>query len=154
MAQAPIELDGAEIVGRNRNPTVDSLKKRELYGQVLDHYRLTGLDIIQHPIDALSKRNRQIWRFQDNYNKWESEKYIDWVFNEKLVRSISELGKDSVSTYLRMYRPDYNALRSWSEYQFYDYILKTVREFRTLTPEYYPIDVLPKIKYESSDTIK
>lgn len=109
---------------------IDSIKRRELYQQALDHYKLTGLDIIQHPFDAMSKRNRMIWRFQQNYEYWEQDKFIDYVFNDRLIVQLSQLSSDSLELYKRLYRPPYVFIRNMNEYQYYTYIKNTVQEFR------------------------
>lgn len=108
----------------------DSTRNAETYKRALEHYRLEGLDILQHPFDAMSKKNRQIWAFQRHYDFFEKEKYIDYVFNEKIVKELTELGTDSVNDYLRRYRPQYEMIRRLSLYDFYDYIQKTVTDYR------------------------
>ncbi|MNS05159.1 hypothetical protein D3C72_365560 [compost metagenome] len=109
---------------------IDSIKRRELYQQALDHYKLTGLDIIQHPFDALSKRNRMIWKFQQNYEYWEHNKFIDYVFNDRLIVQLTQLSSDSLELYKRLYRPPYVFIRNMNEYEYYTYIKNSVREFR------------------------
>lgn len=109
---------------------LDSLKRREIYKQALEHYKLTGLDIIQHPFDAMSKRNRMIWKFQQNYEYWERDKFIDYVFNDRLIVQLTQLDSDSLELYKKLYRPHYNFIRAMNEYDYYTYIKNSVQEFR------------------------
>lgn len=108
----------------------DSARNAETYKQILNHYKLEGLDIIQHPFDALSKTNRQIWAFQRHYEFFEKEKYIDYVFNEKIINELTGLTADSSIEYMRSYRPSYDMIRSSNMYDFYDYIKNSVAEYR------------------------
>jgi len=109
---------------------IDSIKRRELYQQALDHYKLTGLDIIQHPFDAMSKRNRMIWAFQKNYEIWERDKFVDYVFNDRLIVQLSGLDEESLEMYKKRYRPPYELIRGMNEYQYYSYIKDTVKDFK------------------------
>lgn len=109
---------------------IDSVKRRELYQQALDHYKLTGFDIIQHPFDAMSKRNRMIWAFQKNYEIWERDKFVDYVFNDRLIVQLSGLDEESLELYKKRYRPPYELIRGMNEYQYYSYIKDTVKDFK------------------------
>ncbi len=108
----------------------DSLHYYETYKHVLNFPQFSTLDAIKHPFSALSKRNRQIWAFQREYNWFEQEKYVDYTFNERIVTNITGLTGDSVQTYLKMFRPTYEQLRSMTEYNFFTYIRYTVKQYR------------------------
>jgi hypothetical protein len=111
---------------------IDSIKRRELYQQALDHYQLTGLDIIQHPFDAMSKRNQMIWAFQKNYEIWEREKFVDYVFNDRLIVQLTGLEVGDIEEYKYRYRPRYELIRGMKEYEFYAYIKNTVKDFKRI----------------------
>jgi hypothetical protein len=130
MKAGPIELPQYDLAGQVRDYKKDSLRYYELYKNALEFPELTGLDIIQHPFSALSKRNRQIWAFQKEYAYFEQQKYIDYTFNEKLIAKLTGLKGDSVDRYLRLYRPTYEQLRSLNEYALYSYIKTSVDIFR------------------------
>lgn len=131
MQKGPVELPQFDVDGGSRNYVKDSLRYRELYKHVLDFPKLTGLDVIRHPFSAMSRKNRQIWAFQEEYNWWEQQKYVDYTFNEQLVQTITGLSGDSLQRYMRQYRPAYDQLRSMNEYNFYRYIRETGETFRT-----------------------
>jgi len=131
MKEGAIELSEVQIWQRGKGTwKVDSARTAETYKQAIEHYKLEGFDVIQHPFDALSKRNRQIWAFQKRYEAFEKEKFIDYVFNERLIAQLTKLGSDSMQVYMRLYRPMYGQIKSWTDYEFYDYIKKSVAEFR------------------------
>lgn len=119
-----------EVTIKGQNFQTDSIENREMYKWAIDHYTLEGLDIIQHPFDALSKRNRQIWAFQKRFQYFEREKYIDFVFNKSLIEKITGLTGEQLDTYWRQYRPSYEQIQRWSTYQFYEYIQRTGERFK------------------------
>ena len=127
MKEGAIDLMEVEITGSNYK--LDSIEKRETYKWAIEHYKLTGLDVIQHPFDALSKRNRQIWAFQKHYEYFEKEKFINYVFNERLIRQLTKMDSTSTAEYMRYYRPSYEQLKSWSEYEFYEFIKRTAAAY-------------------------
>lgn len=131
MKPGAITLEEVQIydLGRGKWGS-DSAKSAETYKQILEHYKLEGLDVIQHPFDAMSKTNRQIWAFQRHYDFFEKEKYIDYVFNEKIIKDLTGLGADSMTNFMRAYRPQYDMIRNSSTYEFYEYIQRSVANFR------------------------
>ncbi|WP_118976153.1 carboxypeptidase-like regulatory domain-containing protein [Taibaiella koreensis] len=129
MREGAFDLEEVEIRGSNFH--TDSLEKRETYKWAIEHYKLEGLDVIQHPFDALSKRNRQIWAFQKRFDYFEKEKYIDFVFNAKLITKVTGIADTTdMELYRRMYRPGYDQLKAWTEYEFLEYIKSTGAIFK------------------------
>ncbi len=108
----------------------DSLKYAALYKKELEFPRLKGYQAIQHPFSALSKKNQQIWAFQQEFDFYQQQKYIDYTFNAPLVTSLTGLTGDSLQTYMQMFRPTYQQLRTLGEYNFYSYIKHTVTLYR------------------------
>lgn len=108
----------------------DSAKYYALYKESLEVPRLTGIDVVQHPFSAMSKKNRQIWAFQDEYRFYQEQKYIDYTFNPRLVSKITGLQGDSLQTYMELWRPSYQQLRAMSEYAYFNYIKRTAEAYR------------------------
>jgi len=108
----------------------DSVMYSKLYKHELEFPKLTGLQAVEHPFSAMSKKNQQIWAFQKEYSWFQKEKYIDYTFNEKLVNNITGLTNDSLQTYMHMFRPTYEQLRGMNEYTFYTYIRRTGELYR------------------------
>jgi len=130
--KGPIELPEVNIAGKSKDYRTDSLKFREIYKHELDFPTMSTLDMIEHPFSALSKRSRQVWAFQKEYDHFQKEKYIDYTFNDKLVTRITGLQGDSLQRYMQRYRPSYEQLRSMNEYTFYNYIKQTVERYRIM----------------------
>ncbi len=128
MLEGAFDIPEVEILGNNYR--LDSIEKRETYKWAIEHYKLEGMDVLQHPFDALSKRNRQIWAFQKHYQYFEQEKFITFVFNEKLIRQLTGLSDSAeLLLYQQRYRPSYEQIKAWSEYEFYNYIKQTGKAF-------------------------
>ena len=107
------------------------MKFRESYDLVLRKPKKEEIDMRSMPLAMLSKKNRQEWAFQEMYASWEQEKYIDFVFNDKLVHKITYLENEDLAFFIKRYRPSYAFLRSASEYEFLDYIKQCYYLFKT-----------------------
>jgi hypothetical protein len=133
LTKGPIELDNVNIKGSNYRS--DSVEDRETYKWAIDHYTLDGMDVLSHPFDALSKRNRQIWAFQKRFQYFEQQKFIDFVFNDHLIQTITGLDSTDTKAYKAAYRPSYEQIKAWSTYEFYQYIRNTGFAFKRRRPE-------------------
>ena len=111
----------------------DSIEYYELYSTTLngakkgDNYA-TGMGNIS--LDALSKQNRDRWAFQAMYDKWQKDKYIDFVFNKELVQKITYLEGEDLRRFMDYYRPSYTFLRSATEYEYLNYIKQSYIHFQ------------------------
>ncbi|XZF12448.1 carboxypeptidase-like regulatory domain-containing protein [Chitinophagaceae bacterium MMS25-I14] len=121
----------AYLAQNSRDWKTDSMKYRDLYAHELGIPKLSTFGSIEHPFSALSKKNRQIWAFQDEYASFEKEKYIDYTFNADVISKLTGLTGDSVAVYQKMFRPRYEQLRNMQEFEFYRYILRTVKLYRS-----------------------
>ena len=111
----------------------DSTNEYELYKHELEFPKLTGLDVIQHPFSAMDQRNQQVWAFQDAYKSTQEQKYIDYTFNKPLITKLTGLKGDSLTAYIKRYRPNYEMARNMNEYSLYTYIRRTVYQYRNGT---------------------
>ena len=125
----PIKKDGAS--DNRYDYSKDSQDFYSLYKHELEFARLNTLQSIAHPFSALSKRNREIWRFQEEYSDFEKDKYVDNTFNGPLITRFTGLSGDSLRHYLIRYRPTYLQLRNMNDYSFYSYIKRTVQTYRS-----------------------
>jgi hypothetical protein len=131
MSRAAILLREVDIKGKPIDFNKDSIKFRESYDLVLRKPKKDEINMQSMPLAMLSKKNRQEWAFQEMYTVWEQEKYIDFVFNDKLVQKITYLENEELILFLKKYRPSYAFLRSASEYEFLEYIKRCYYRFKT-----------------------
>lgn len=108
----------------------DSLRYYLLYKETLEYPRMSALDAMQHPFSAMSKKNKQIWAFQEEYEFFQQQKFVDYVFNKDLVTKITGLEGDSLQTYMHMFRPTYQQLRVMNDYTYYNYIRNTAEAYK------------------------
>ncbi len=125
------ELSKDAIVKSNRyDYTKDSIANHELYKHELDFPKMSGMEAIASPFTALSRHNKEIWRFQDDFNEFEKEKYVDRTFNEELINKFTGLQGDSLRTFMRRYRPEYDQLKSMNDYTFFNFIKNSANHYR------------------------
>lgn len=122
LKKAPIELREVDIKGRTLDFTKDSIRYREVYDIVMRKEHREDVDMRSMPLAMLSKKNRQEWAFQQMYEEWEREKYIDFTFNDRLVNKITYLEGDELKEFMKAFRPSYEFLRSASQYEYLEYI--------------------------------
>jgi hypothetical protein len=130
MQEGPIELPEFNVNTKANDWVTDSTRYYQLYKNALEFPKLEGIDAIQHPFSALSKRNRQIWAFQKEYSYWQQQKYVDYKFNERTIGTLTGLQGDSLQNYMRRYRPPYDQVRAMSDYEFYLYIKQAADLYR------------------------
>jgi hypothetical protein len=137
--QKSTELPDYTAKSTNRDWKKDSITYHNLYETYLAFEKLSGLDVIRHPFSALSKRNRQIWAFQKEYDYFQKEKFIDYTFNAELVANLTGLQGDSLNYFMRRFRPGYEQLQYMTEYTFYNYIRQSAVFYRTgIRQDYQP----------------
>jgi hypothetical protein len=126
-----------EVVAHNNRYDYrsDSIRYHDLYKTELDFPKLSGIDMIASPFSALSKQNREIWQFQEDYEVFEKEKFVDKTFNEELVTKFTGLTGDSLHYFMRRYRPTYDQLKSMNDYTFYNFIKSEARHYRSISEQ-------------------
>lgn len=122
MKRVPIELREVDIKGKPLDFKSDSIRYRQIYKTVLNKQRRNEIDMRSMPLAMLSRKNREEWAFQEMYDEWEQNKFIDVTFNEKLVQRITYLNGPDLDLFMKRYRPTYEFLRTASEYEYLDYI--------------------------------
>ncbi|MBS1771208.1 MAG: hypothetical protein JST82_00005 [Bacteroidetes bacterium] len=126
------KYNAAVPIFEETSPTykADSIKYARIYKHELEYQQLKGIDAIEHPFSAMSKRNRQIWAFQKEYMKKQEQKYVDMEFSDKLIYDITRLAGDSLQVYKRLFRPKYEEWRDMGDYARFNYIKRTVNIYR------------------------
>lgn len=125
------ELKNPQIAQGNRyNYSSDSTRFHDLYKHELDFPKMSGMDMIASPFSALSGKNREIWRFQEDYEQFEQEKYVDKTFNEAVVTKYTGLTGDSLHYFMRRFRPSYEQLRNMNDYAFFNFIKMGAYHYR------------------------
>ncbi len=108
----------------------DSERFYALYKHELDFPKMSGIDMIASPFSAMSKKNKEIWQFQDDYSYFEKEKYVDRTFNASLINKFTGLTGDSLQHYMKRFRPSYEQLHAMNDYSYFTFIKQTVHMYR------------------------
>jgi hypothetical protein len=130
MERGAVQLPSIEVNGIAKDYKSDSERYYALYKHPLDFPEMSAAEMMRSPFSALSKRNRQIWEFQKEFEWFQQQKFIDYTFNEKLIEKVTGMKGDSVVAYMKLFRPTYEQLRSMNEYTYYTYIKRTVTLYR------------------------
>jgi len=129
MNRSTIDIAEVEIRDRNLDYRKDSVRDRETYARALDFPTMTAMDVLNHPFSAISRTNRRTWAFQREYAVHQQEKFVDFMFNPRVIRDLTGLSGEAARRYMARYRPTYEQLRAWSEYDFYAYVKRTGAQF-------------------------
>lgn len=131
MKKGITEIKGYDMAANRYDYKSDSLRFYELYKHELEFPKMSTMDMIASPFSALSGKNRQVWQFQQDYEDFEQQKFVDRTFNAALITKITGLTGDSVQAYIRRYKPSYEQLRAMNDYTFFNYIKSTVHNYRS-----------------------
>ncbi|WP_157976865.1 carboxypeptidase-like regulatory domain-containing protein [Taibaiella helva] len=134
---------------------LDSIARAKRYALDLSRKRAssTVMGSIFSPASALAeqfnKKSKQRTRFQENFRKWESQKFVDTRYTPEEVETLTGLSGDTLAAFMNAYPMPYDYARSatdlevkmWIKYNYREWIKKPI--------------VLPKpIPKETADTLK
>ncbi|HZH88435.1 MAG TPA: hypothetical protein VFD78_04585 [Chitinophagaceae bacterium] len=119
-----IELSTVFIKGNSYRE--DSIQMAKVFDYALRQPKRSDINVLSNPFALLDPRARQIWRFQRMFHYFESEKYIDYVFNDELIYRINpDFDEEYLAEYMRKYRPSYEQIQAWTSYEYLEYVKRT-----------------------------
>ncbi len=99
------------VIGPDWTPyQLDSIARRKTYKFALERKKERSIMSPATAIaDNFSRKSKQRWRFQKNFEKWEDQKFIDTRYTPEEVASLTGLQGDSLSAFINAYPmpPDY-----------------------------------------------
>lgn len=123
-----------EIIGHRLDYSFDSIQRRSWFEGALGQEKTRGLDAVEHPItalyDALSGRQKRLWRFQKDYKEFEERKYIQSRVRPGQVEMLFGLKDDSLKAFMNWYQPSYIFVRHATDYQLLEDVKRAVKLFR------------------------
>lgn len=134
-------------VGQLNPYQMDSLARREEYDSLLNvttskviggrnNTLSDGVGISISPISHFSRKEKNLRRFQRNFEEYEKEYYIDYKFSFNYVAKVTQMKGDSLRQFILQYRPGYEFCRRNSFDQMLVYINDSYREYLNKnTPE-------------------
>lgn len=132
-----------EIIGHRSDYGYDSVQRRYWFGDALDEQKVRGLSAVEHPIsalyDALSGRQKRLWRFQKDYQQYEERMYIESRVRPGQIEELFGLKRDSLKAFMLWYNPSYVFVRNATDYQLLEDIKHAIDLFRHV---YKPVPAL------------
>jgi hypothetical protein len=130
-----------EVKVYSKNYRQDSAENRQSYSKIFDHQKPgikstytpggpAGLDIDELINIFHFRRNKMNLAFQKRLIEEEQDKYVDYKFNNKLLKRVTGLTGDTLEKYKREYKPPYEFIATATELEFYEYILKSADQFK------------------------
>lgn len=127
-------LKPVEVMGRRLDYSRDSAEDRSWYAPALDQQKTRGLDAVLSPVsglyDALSGRQKRIWRFQRDYEAYQEHQYIRSRVRPGQIQELFGLAGDSLTAFLNWYQPSYLYVRQATEYDLLMDIKRAIGVFR------------------------
>ena len=91
---------------------VDSFERRKTYRAALSRTKSGVMSPVSFVAEKLSKRSKQIYKFQKNFNKWEDQKFVDTRYTTDLVYEMTGLEGDSLAHFMNAYPMPYDYART------------------------------------------
>jgi hypothetical protein len=129
----PLSYQLDELVVRTRNYTkyqIDSLERRDIYQRALSRERSGS---VMSPVtllaEKLSKKSRQTFKFQKEFNYWEHQRFIDSRYTPDLVNILTGLEGDTLAHFMNAYPIPYDYVRAATDLELKMWIRTNYREF-------------------------
>jgi hypothetical protein len=106
----------------------DSLLNREENAAIFNYKKPTALNAtlstIFHPLSGLdnlihAQKRKRMENFQDKLQTQEQDRYIDARYTRQLVSSLTNLQGEELETFMKLYRPTFESLQAFTEYDLY-----------------------------------
>ena len=130
-----------EVKIYSKNYRQDSTENRNNYSKIFN-YQKPGISSTYTPgaaagvdLDELInifrfRRNKINLAFQKRLLEEERDKYVDYKFNNTLLKRVTGLSGLSLEKYKREYKPPYEFMVTATELDFYEYILRSAGQFK------------------------
>lgn len=95
---------------------MDSIERHGTYVRALSRERSGSImSPVTFVAERLSKRSKQLYRFQKSFNYWEDQKYIESRYSKELVQQLTGLKGDTLAYFMNAYPMPYDYARVASE---------------------------------------
>lgn len=79
--------------------------------------------------EAFGKTGKRVRRFHEYMNYEQDELIVDRKFNKTLVASLTDLKDADLTNFVSIYRPSFETVRYWNDYDAQAYIKKAMAQF-------------------------
>lgn len=140
--QKDVVIQMSPVIQLNEVRIVGETKKQEL-DEVMRHYRSQGsfyngkppaLSMVTSPLTGLyelfGKTPKQAKHFQEFSQNEIRELSVDKRFNKNLVKQVGALKDEQVQPFIDSYRPSFEEISAWNDYDLINYIKKSAQGFK------------------------
>lgn len=129
------------------NVTIYGQTKKQEMNDIKQEFRNKGsfyagkpplLSYVFTPLTALyelfGRTPKNAKRFNKYYNTEVQQTEIDQYFNQSIIQKYTDLKDKELETFMLNYRPDYEIVQKWSEYDALKYIQDSYKKFKAEKP--------------------
>ena len=134
LSRGSTTLETVNIYGQTKKQEMNDVKKEfrnkgSFYGgkPPLLSYVFTPLTAIYELFGRTPKNAR---RFDKYYTTELQQTEVDAFFNESMIRKYSDLRDKALEDYMLNYRPDYEQVKKWTEYDAIKYIRDSSKKYK------------------------
>ncbi len=134
---------------------LDSIARRKRYALDLSRERASSsvMGAVFSPASALAeqfnKKSKQRARFQENFSKWESQKFVDTRYSSEMVQALTGLTGDTLAAFINAHPMPYDYARAATDLEIKMWVRYNYREWIKK-----PITLPLPIPKETADTLK
>lgn len=112
----------------------DSMRRAELYQDVIQYEQQKS---VMSPVSTVyqkfSRKHKDLRKLQQQIVSTEEQKFIDTRYTSSLVQNLTNIEKDSISSFMNQYPMEYDYARAaseleikmWIKYNYQDYVKRT-----------------------------
>ena len=109
----------------------DSIRRVKTYAVALSRQHSSPLTSpFSFVAEKFNKRSKQIFKFQKNFNKWETERFIDSRYTPELVQEMTQLSADSIGYFMNAYPMPYDYARAATDLELKMWIRDSYRKWK------------------------
>lgn len=143
--QKDVVLQLSPIIQLNEVRIVGQTKKQEL-DEVMRQYRTQGSFYNGKPparifspfggspitglYELFGKTPKQAKHFQEFSKNEIRESTVDKRFNKNLIKQVTDLTEEQIQPFMDSYRPSFDQLSAWNDYDLIDYVKKSAQGFK------------------------
>lgn len=122
----------------HRNPKLDSLNRRFENAEIFNYRRpsvaSTIVGSLFHPISGLeylanTAKRKRLRRFQADLIEDEHDRYVDSRYSRQQIADLTGLEGDELEKFRRNYRPSYEEIQKFTEYDMLVYIKDSYKSY-------------------------
>ncbi len=129
-----IQLNEVKIVGQSKKQELDEALRQYRSQGSFYNGKPPARVFLAAPITGLyelfGKTPKQAKHFQEFSNNETRELNVDKRFNKSLIKQVTDLREEQLQPFMDSYRPSFDQLSAWNDYDLIDYVKKSALGFK------------------------